>query len=224
MDSVLRAAVLLILTYATGLILQGVVLLPFALLTFGFAVLARRILLKAAQSRSKTLIHASTWPSFRKAATVVLGEAMVPQAPNMSADPLSEPVQVQVPNGAKLKSEAPKTSLFDFDRQWRDIHLTIRRLQLEKDDGAAYPGESPFTSLILSIAAPIVVERWLSFGVPSVLYWAAILGCVSGGLMSIPTSFMLITDPYAVQAFLFDHVLARSAGTKTPSSSPSSPG
>ena len=95
----------------------------------------------------------------------------------------------------------------------RDIHRTLRRLQSEKDnrlDNLLFP------ELILSVAAPIVVERWLSFGVPSVIYWAAILACVSAGLIFVLAAMRELTNPYPVQSFLFDHFLARSAGTKEP--------
>jgi len=221
-----RAAALLFVSFVTGSILEGVVVFPFIFLTLSFGALATGIRIRDYRSRSKTWIRASARATFRRSATVLLGEAVVPESAKVSAADsrveqalrlrtVNDRDPVIVPSSAKLKVERLPISAPDSDPQWRDIYRALLRLQREQERDKEH---LPWTfEAILSVAAPIVVAPWLSYDVPTALHRAAVLACVYVGVVLIVSGIMITKDqmdPDSLQSFLFAQILARSAGIK----------
>jgi hypothetical protein len=231
LDSALRLVVLLIIGYATGMILSAAVVLPFMVLTYGFSYVGTIVLVSLVRPRLKIPTQPSSRPAFRRTAGVVLGGAMAPQAPDANAAALverllaffgraannqaSEPRQGPISDEAQLKLEAMKIFAPDFEEQWNDIHKGLYQLQMKDQN----PSEAVMASLepTLSVAVAIIVWRWLSFPVPLVLQWAAIMTFAYMGLalllLGIGQGFNYM-DGSSLQSFLFEQLLNRSKGAK----------
>jgi hypothetical protein len=122
---------------------------------------------------------------------------------------------VSIPEEAQLKLEAMKIFGPDFEEQWNDIHKGPYQLQMKE--------QSPSETLVggleptLSVAGAIIVWRWLSFPIPPVLQWAAIVTFAYFGLILLVTGFMhgiYYMDGSSLQSFLFEQLLDRSKGAK----------
>lgn len=233
LDSSLRLVVLLIVSYATGMILSSAVVLPFMVLSYLFSYFGTAILVSLARSRLKLPIQPSSRPAFRRAASVLLGGAMVPQVPDANAtalvekllaffgkadnDQASESHHVSIPNEVQLqlKLEAVKMFAPDFEEQWNDIQKGLYQLQMkERSPSEALIGLEP----TLSVAAAIIVWRWLSFPIPLALHWAAIVTFAYFGVTLILLGIghgIDYMDGSSLLSFLFEQLLDRSKGAKT---------
>ncbi len=231
LESSLRLAVLLIISYVTGIILSATVVLPFTVITYVFSHAGTLVMISMARSRSKAPIQPSSRPAFRRAATVVLGSAMVPQSPEANADALakrllayfgradnnqtSEPARDSIPDEAHLKILAMKIFQPDFEEQWNDIYKGLFQLQSKEQS----PSETVAIALepTLSVAAAIIVWRWLAFPVPIVLQWAAIVTFAYFGVTLIAVGIVHginYMDGSSLESFLFRKLLDRTNGSK----------
>jgi hypothetical protein len=225
-------AVLIIVSYATGMLLSSAVVLPFMVLSYLFSYLGTVILVSLARSRSKLPIQPSSRPAFRRAASVVLGSAMVPQVPDMNATALvekllalfgkkdneqaSESHQASIPDEVQLqlKLEAVKMFAPDFEEQWNDMQKGLYQLQMrERNPSEALIGLEP----TLSVAAAIIVWRWLSFPIPLALNWAATVTFTYFGVTLLLLGIghgIDYMDSSSQLSFLFEQLLDRSKGVK----------
>jgi hypothetical protein len=236
LDSSLRMVVLFIVSYATGMMLSAAVVFPFTILTYVFSYFGTIVVIAVVRFRSKTAIHPSSRSAFRRAASVLLGKATAPMSPGSTATALvnrlvayfvgastnqtAEPPQKLISDETQLKVEAMKILALDVEEQWNDIHQGLYQLQIKTHNPAdILVGIEP----ILSVAAAVIVWRWLSFPVPVAFYYAAIVIFVYMGLtlliggMGHGLNYM---NGSTLHSFLVERLLDRDKGGKVGDSPP----
>jgi hypothetical protein len=228
---------LAITSYVIGVIAGNCFSAPVIVVSIILGVLADIVVHVVVSVRNKAhSLRPSVRPSFRRAATVVLGGAMVPQAPLINASLFGEKIiswinehfvqeshkeqaaeilkQGQVP----LTLEATKIFQEDFEKQWEEIHRTLHHLQSPAD---AQTKTKAIASLELPLSLAGVIFSWyvLSFPVPRILLTLAfILTGTLSALVCLQGYFLLenYINGNSVQAFLFQHHLGKKDEVASP--------
>jgi len=195
--------VLAITSYVIGVIAGNCFSAPVILVSIIIGVLVDIIVQIVVAVRKKSYsIQPSVRPSFRRAATVVLGGAMVPQAPlinaslftekgipwineNLVQEPQNEQAaQILKEGRGPLTPEAMKIVQTDLEKQWEEIHRALHHLQSPAEAQTKSKTVAPM-ELPLSLAGVIFSWHVLSFPVPNMLLTLAFI--ITGTLGAMVT-------------------------------------
>jgi hypothetical protein len=228
---------LIVTSYAIGVIAGNCFSAPVILGSIVLGVLADIVTHIVLSLRDKShSFRPSVRPSFRRAATVVLGGAMVPQDPLINAALFGEKIiswinehfvqesqkeqaaQILKQGQAPLALEATKIFQEDFEKQWEEIHRTLHHLQGPE---VAQTKTKAIVSMELPLSLAGVIFSWyvLSFPVPHVLLTLAF---IITGTLSVLVCFhgYFLLENYingnSVQAFLFQHHLGKKDEVASP--------